>query len=91
MTVGLAAVGDEISRWPLLGGDVDRGLRGGRVRFAGGATLRIRLTGVRWVTNAVIDGTRAVAAGIGLGDGAADGPRGPRRRGPADRPVAGLR
>jgi hypothetical protein len=55
--VGLAAVGDEISRWPLLGGDVDRGLRGGRVRFAGGATLRIRLTGVRWVTNAVIDGT----------------------------------
>ena len=27
------------------------------MRFAGGATLRIRLTGVRWVTNAVIDGT----------------------------------
>ncbi len=57
VTAGLAAVGDEISRWPLLGGNVDRGLRGGRVRFAGGGTLRIRLTGVRWVTNAVIDGT----------------------------------
>ena len=56
-TVGLAAVGDEISRWSLLGGDVDRGLRGGRVRFAGGATLRIRLAGVRWVTNAVVTGT----------------------------------
>jgi pimeloyl-ACP methyl ester carboxylesterase len=57
VTVGLAAVGDEISRWPLLGGDVDRGLRGGRVTFAGGGTLRIRLTGVRWVTNAAISGT----------------------------------
>ena len=58
VTVGLAAVGDEISRWSLLGGDVDRGLRGGRVKFAGGGTLRIRLTGVRWVTNAVITGPR---------------------------------
>ena len=57
VTVGLAAVGDEISRWPLLGGDVDRGLRGGRVTFAGSGTLRIRLTGVRWVTNAAINGT----------------------------------
>lgn len=57
VTAGLAAVGDEISRWPLLGGDVDRGLRGGRVHFAGGGTLRIRLTGVRWVGNATIDGT----------------------------------
>jgi pimeloyl-ACP methyl ester carboxylesterase len=34
---------------------------------------------------------RAVAAGVGLGDGAADRPRGARRRGAADRPVAGLR
>jgi hypothetical protein len=57
VTVGLAAVGDEISRWPLLGGNVDRGLRGGRVSFAGGGTLRIRLTGVRWVTNGAVDGT----------------------------------
>jgi hypothetical protein len=63
VTVGLAAVGDEISRWPLLGGDVDRGLRGGRVTFAGGGTLRIRLTGVRWVTNAVISGTARQASG----------------------------
>jgi pimeloyl-ACP methyl ester carboxylesterase len=57
VTIGLAAVGDEISRWPLLGGRVDRGLRGGRVTFSGSGTLRIRLTGVRWVTNAAIDGT----------------------------------
>ncbi|HEX3490578.1 MAG TPA: alpha/beta hydrolase, partial [Streptosporangiaceae bacterium] len=57
VTAGLAAVGDEISRWPLLGGGVDRGLRGGRVTLAGGGTLRIRLTGVRWVTDAAINGT----------------------------------
>jgi pimeloyl-ACP methyl ester carboxylesterase len=56
-TVALASVGDEISRWPLISGDVDRGLRGGRVTFTGGNTLRIRLHGVRWVTNATVDGS----------------------------------
>jgi hypothetical protein len=50
-------VGDEISRWPLLSGDHDRGLRGGTITFRPGRRLRIRLSGVRWVTDATIDGT----------------------------------
>jgi pimeloyl-ACP methyl ester carboxylesterase len=57
VTVALASVGDEISREPLLTGLVDRGLRGGTVRFSGGNVLRIALHGVRWVTNATITGT----------------------------------
>jgi pimeloyl-ACP methyl ester carboxylesterase len=57
VTVALASVGDEISRYPLLSGDVDRGLRGGRVTFSGGQVLRVRLSGVRWVTNATVTGT----------------------------------
>jgi pimeloyl-ACP methyl ester carboxylesterase len=57
VTVALASVGDEISRWPLLSGDVDRGLRGGSVTFSGGNVLRIRLRSVRWVTNATVSGT----------------------------------
>jgi pimeloyl-ACP methyl ester carboxylesterase len=57
VTVALASVGDEISRYPLLSGDTDRGLRGGTVSFSGGSVLRIRLRAVRWVTNATIDGT----------------------------------
>jgi pimeloyl-ACP methyl ester carboxylesterase len=56
-SVALASVGDEISRWPLLSDDHDLGLRGGRVVFSGGNVLRISLRGVRWVTNATIDGT----------------------------------
>jgi pimeloyl-ACP methyl ester carboxylesterase len=56
-TVALASVGDEISRWPLLSGDHDRGLRGGTITFRPGRRLRIRLSGVRWVTDATIDGT----------------------------------
>ncbi len=56
-SVALATVGDEISRWPLLGGDRDRGLRGGQVRFSGGNVLRISLSRVRWVTDALTDGT----------------------------------
>ena len=47
----------EISRWPLLSGDRDRGLRGGTITFRPGRRLRIRLSGVRWVTDATIDGT----------------------------------
>ena len=58
-TVALASVGDEVSRWPLLSDDHDLGLRGGRVSFSGGSDLRITLHGVRWVSNATIDG-RAV-------------------------------
>ena len=58
-TVALASVGDEVSRWPLLSDDHDLGLRGGRVTFSGGTDLRITLHGVRWVSNATIDG-RAV-------------------------------
>jgi pimeloyl-ACP methyl ester carboxylesterase len=57
VAVALAAAGDEVGRWPLLSGNLDRGLRGGRVRFTGGAVLRIRLSGVRWVTNATVNGT----------------------------------
>ncbi len=57
VSVALASVGDEISRWPLLSGDRDRGLRGGTITFRPGRRLRIRLSGVRWVTDATIDGT----------------------------------
>jgi pimeloyl-ACP methyl ester carboxylesterase len=56
-TVALASVGDEISRWPLLSGDRDRGLLGGTVRFRPGRTIVITLRGARWVTGATIDGT----------------------------------
>ena len=52
----MASVGDEISRWPLLSGDRDLGLRGGTIRFTAGASLRITLRDVRWVTDAPIDG-----------------------------------
>jgi pimeloyl-ACP methyl ester carboxylesterase len=57
VTVALASAGDEISRWPLLSGDRDRGLRGGRIAFRPRRLLRIRLRSVRWVTDATIDGT----------------------------------
>jgi hypothetical protein len=57
VSVALASVGDEISRWPLLSGDRDRGLRGGGITFRPGRRLRIRLSGVRWVRDATIDGT----------------------------------
>ena len=56
-TVALASVGDEVSRWPLLSGDRDLGLRGGRVTFSGGTNLTITLRRVRWVNDAVINGT----------------------------------
>jgi pimeloyl-ACP methyl ester carboxylesterase len=55
-SVAVAAVADEISRFPLLAGDHDRGLRGGRIGFSGGNVLRISLRGVRWVSDATIDG-----------------------------------
>ena len=55
--VAVASVGDEISRWPLLSGDQDLGLRGGVVVFRSGRDLRITLRGVRWVADATIDGT----------------------------------
>ncbi|MGO9296551.1 MAG: alpha/beta hydrolase [Streptosporangiaceae bacterium] len=55
--LAVAAVGDEISRWPLLAGDTDRGLLGGQIRFTSGAVTQIRLRGVRPAAGAVIDGT----------------------------------
>ena len=55
--VALAAVGDEISRYPELSGHRDLGLRGGTVTFTPGRSLRISLRNVRWVANARIDGT----------------------------------
>ncbi len=55
---GVASVADELSRFPLLDGDHDLGLRGGAVTFVPGrGTLGVRLRGVRWVSNATIDGT----------------------------------
>ena len=56
-SAALAAVGDEISRYPLLSGRHDLGLRGGTVTFTPGRQLLISLRGVRWVSNARIDGT----------------------------------
>ena len=56
-SVAVASVGDEISRYPLLDGDTDRGLLGGQVRFAGGRIIRISLHRVSWVSDATIDGT----------------------------------
>ena len=56
-SVALAAVGDEISRWPLLDDDTDLALRGGRVTFSGDSVVRISLSSVRWVADATIDGT----------------------------------
>lgn len=65
-SVALASVGDEISRLPLLSGTKDLGLRGGRVTFTPGRTLGIRLDGVRWVSDATIDGTAAVNKATGV-------------------------
>jgi hypothetical protein len=61
-TVALASVGDEVSRYELLSGNTDRGLRGGKIRFSGGNfsggnVIRIALRKVRWVTDASISGT----------------------------------
>jgi pimeloyl-ACP methyl ester carboxylesterase len=56
-STALASVGDEISRWPLLSGDSDLGLRGGHISFSGGNVLKISLHDARWVANATINGT----------------------------------
>jgi pimeloyl-ACP methyl ester carboxylesterase len=54
----IAGAGDELSRWALLSGNRDRGLRGGTVRFTfGHGLLRAALHDVRWVTGARADGT----------------------------------
>jgi pimeloyl-ACP methyl ester carboxylesterase len=55
--VALASAGDEISRWPLLDGGSDLGLRGGRITFTGGRVLRLSFRHVRWVSDATIGGT----------------------------------
>ena len=58
--VGVASVADEISRFQLLSGDKDLGLRGGRVTFTPGRrALGITLHDVRWVSDAAINGTAA--------------------------------
>lgn len=56
-STALASVGDEISRWPLLVGGSDLGLRGGRISFSGGTALKISLHNARWVANATINGS----------------------------------
>ncbi len=56
-SVALAAVGDEISRYPLLSGNHDLGLRGGTVTFTPGKPVLVSLRNVRWAVNARIDGS----------------------------------
>jgi len=63
--VAVASVGDEVSRWPLLSGDQDLGLRGGTISFTPGRGLKIALHGVRWVSDALIDGTATWNASAG--------------------------
>src|SRR6185437_7388106 len=56
-STALASVGDEISRWPLLSGDSDRGLRGGHISFSGANVLKISFRDARWTAGAMINGT----------------------------------
>lgn len=56
-SVAVAAVGDETSRFPLLSGRRDLGLRGGTVTFSRGHPRKITLHGVRFVADATISGT----------------------------------
>jgi pimeloyl-ACP methyl ester carboxylesterase len=57
-SVAVDAVGDEISRSAYLVSGTDLGLRGGHVTLRQTATgVTMRLIGVRWVTDATIDGT----------------------------------
>lgn len=56
VTVALASVADEMSRYPDLSGARDLGLRGGRISFTGGQVVGITFRAVRWVTDASIDG-----------------------------------
>lgn len=53
----LASVGDEISRWPLLIGGSDLGLRGGQISFTGGNVLTISLHNARWAAGEAASGT----------------------------------
>ena len=55
--IAVAAVGDEIARWPFVFASSDAGLRGGVTTFSGGSTLVMSLHRVRWVADATIDGT----------------------------------
>jgi pimeloyl-ACP methyl ester carboxylesterase len=56
--IGVAAVGDEISRSADVFSGTDLGLRGGTIQLAtSGDSLTLSLRAVRWVTDATIDGT----------------------------------
>jgi hypothetical protein len=55
--VAVAAVGDEISRWPFVFASSDTGLRGGMTTFSGDSTVIMHLHHVRWVNDATVDGT----------------------------------
>ena len=55
-STALASVGDEISRWPLLSGGIDLGLRGGRISFSGTNVVKISLHNARWVAGETING-----------------------------------
>lgn len=56
-SAALASVGDEISRWPLLFGGSDLGLRGGDISFSGVNVVKISLHNARWAAGASINGT----------------------------------
>ncbi len=62
----LASAGDELSRFPLLDGDRDLGLRGGTVTFSTGHGLLATLHGVCWASGARTDGTARLDPGTGL-------------------------
>jgi pimeloyl-ACP methyl ester carboxylesterase len=61
----LASAGDELSRFPLLDGNRDLGLRGGAVTFTGNGLLAT-MHDVRWVTGARTDGTARLDPATGL-------------------------
>ena len=61
----LASAGDELSRFPMLDGNRDLGLRGGTVTFSGNGLLAT-LHDVRWVTGVRTDGTARLDPGTGL-------------------------
>jgi len=55
--VGAAAVGDAIARYWYLPGSEGTGLRGGRFTVDGDELVRLRLRGVRFVTDVTVTGS----------------------------------
>ncbi|MEA2422377.1 MAG: hypothetical protein QOF55_1476, partial [Thermoleophilaceae bacterium] len=57
VTVAAGALGDAIMRWYYSSASHGPGLRGGTFTVAGGATMRFRLHGAAFVSDATVDGT----------------------------------